>query len=100
MRRAVIILLVAALGGCSNLRHGFGAYQKAADNGVTIGDSGRPGGTTPPNSVVENGDAGAAPTRKKGKKVKPLDLPGGLGGDKAHRAYTGDAPAPPLIPPR
>ena len=95
MRRAVIIVLVAALAGCSGLRHGLGAYQKAADKGVTIGDSGRPGGTTPPNSVVENGDAATAPTGKKSSKPKPLDLPAGLGGDKEHRAYTGDVPVTP-----
>lgn len=98
MRRAVIIVLVVALAGCTSVRKGFGAYQKAADKGVTVGDSGRPGGEAPPNTVAENADTSNAPTKHKGKKPKPLDLPGGLGGDKEHRAYTGDAP--PLIPPR
>ncbi len=99
MRRAVIIVLVVALAGCTSVRKGLGAYQKAADKGVTIGDSGRPGGEAPPNSAGENSET--SPTRaggKGGKKVKPAVLPGGLGGDKEHRAYTGDAP--PLIPPR
>ena len=57
MRRAVIIVLVAALGGCAGIRHGLGMYQKAADKGVTIGGSGHPGGgTAPPNSVLAEGD--------------------------------------------
>jgi uncharacterized protein YceK len=90
MRRVVIIVLVAALGGCAGVRHGLGAYQKAADKGVTIGDSGKPGGTAPPNSAAENGDSGAV--THKGKRAKAAALPGGLGGDKEHRAYTGDAP--------
>jgi uncharacterized protein YceK len=97
MRRAVIIVLVVSLAGCTSVRKGLGAYQKAADKGVTIGDSGRPGGESPPNSAGENAETGTS-TKHQGKKAKPLDLPGGLGGDKAHRAYTGDAP--PLIPPR
>nr|WP_295661554.1 hypothetical protein [Polymorphobacter sp.] len=98
MRRAVIIVLVVALAGCTSVRKGLGAYQKAADKGVTIGDSGRPGGEAPANTVAENADTTSGRGGGKGKKPKPLDLPGGLGGDKEHRAYTGDAP--PLIPPR
>jgi hypothetical protein len=92
MRRAVIIMLIATLGGCSTVRNGLGAYKKAADKGVTIGDSGHPGGgTAPPNSLAENGEtATARPSGPKAAKAAPL--PGGLGGDKEHRAYTGDAP--------
>ncbi len=92
MRRAVIIMLFAALAGCTTVRKTLGTYKDSADKGVTVGDRGRRGGTTPPNSVAENTDPGDAPRRKKGKKAKPLDLPAGLGGDKEHRAYTGDAP--------
>jgi len=62
MRRAVIILLVATLGACGHSR---------ADRTAAAGDT-------------------AAPVEKAGKD-RSLDLPGGLGGDKAHRAYTGDA---------
>lgn len=98
MRLAVIIVLVVSLAGCATVRKGLGAYQKEADKGVTIGDSGRPGGTAPPNSAGENTDTSTTPAQGKSKKPKPLDLPGGLGGDTQHRAYTGDAP--PLIPPR
>lgn len=65
MRRAVIIVLIVTLGACS---HGRGDRKAAA-----------------------NGDA-AAPAEKKPGKDRSLDLPGGLGGDTAHRAYTGDAP--------
>ncbi|QYE36538.1 MULTISPECIES: hypothetical protein [Sphingosinicellaceae] len=98
MRRAVIIVLVVALAGCTTVRKGLGAYQKEADKGVTLGDSGRPGGTAPPNSAGENTDTSTKPAGGKDKKTKAAVLPGGLGGDKEHRAYTGDAP--PLIPPR
>jgi len=72
MRNALLILtLAAALAGCASIRKGLGEYQRAADKGVTIG-----GGP-------DAGDRAAPP--QPGQRA---DLPGGLGGDKAHADYT------------
>ncbi len=68
------VLLTAALAGCASVRKGLGEYQKVADRGVTIGG--------PPIDA-----AGSAPEQARDKGKKP-ELPGGLGGDKAHPDYT------------
>ncbi|MBV8971390.1 MAG: hypothetical protein JO290_03765 [Sphingomonadaceae bacterium] len=90
--RAVLILgLVMVVAGCSSARQALGAYKREADKGITIG-GGRPGeGFAPPGSA--SGETTPAPerTRTADAKTPKEALPGGLGGDKQHPAYT-DAP--------
>ena len=69
MRPALTLLLLAAtLGGCATVRQGLGAFQRAADKGINIG--GPPDAPSPASAQDRTG------------------LPAGLGGDKAHAAYT------------
>ena len=95
MRAVVIVALVLATSGCAGVRQTLGLYQKAADKGVTIGGgpaegnapSGSAGSETTP-APAKDRTASAKSDKREPKQV----LPGGLGGDKEHRAYTGDAP--------
>lgn len=93
MRAVVIIALALAASGCAGIRQTAGLYQKAADKGVTIGGGNPAEGTAPPGSETTPAPAGkrgeaVASTKREPKQV----LPPGLGGDKEHRAYTGDVP--------
>lgn len=101
MRAGLIVSLLLALAGCQTVRAGLGEYQKTADRGVGLkGSQVGPvaiGGTDSPSpapagTVIENATAGDTP-RASGKKDAPL-LPAGLGGDKANRAYSAEAPKP------
>ena len=95
MRTVVVMALILTVGGCAGIRQTLGLYQKTADKGVTIGGSGSPAeGTAPPGSAgSETTPAGdrAASAKSAAREPKQV-LPPGLGGDKEHRAYTGDAP--------
>ncbi len=91
MRTLMVLGLVAAVAGCSSARQALGAYKNQADKGITIG-GGRPGeGFGPPGSA--SGETTPAPARDRSADARsPKEvLPGGLGGDKQHPAYT-DAP--------
>lgn len=92
MRAVMIIALVLATSGCAGIRQTLGLYQKTADKGVTIGGSTAGGGTAPPGSAGSETTPAADRTASDAPKGKGPVLPGGLGGDKEHRAYTGDAP--------
>ena len=70
MRSALILMLVAALGGCATVRKSLGEYQKIADKG--IGFNTGPDAPTPPQAAAAKGNT----------------LPEGLRGDKVHPAYT------------
>ncbi len=72
--RTVLTLLALAtlLGGCASTRRVLGQYQGIADKGVQLGNGGPP-------------DAADAPTPA---DPKHPNLPGTLGGDAEHRAYT------------
>jgi predicted small secreted protein len=87
MRRiALAVLLTAALAGCATVRKGLGEYQKAADKGVNIGGPPVDGGGDVASTYV--GARGGSGTDAGGGKANKLELPGGLGGDKAHAQYT------------
>ena len=84
MRLLLVVLIATALAGCASVRRGLGEYQKAADRGVTIGGPPADGGGDTASTYVggRSGDRAEAGGGKRG------ELPGGLGGDKVHPAYT------------
>jgi len=82
MRRTVMaVAMLAMLGGCQSVREGLGQYKRIADKGVEL----RVGGQAP--------DAADAGEPARGKRSDPVgSLPGGLGGDPAHGAYSEPTP--------
>ena len=77
MKRAPLLALLVLVAGCQSAREAAGMYQRAADKGieVSVGDS------APAQDAAARGPDGGP-------------LPGGLVGDTANRAYTGDTPKP------
>lgn len=65
--RAILIMLLIALAGCTTIRKSLGDYQNAAEKGAAV------------NTDTPRDD-------------KRAPLPGGLGGDKANAAYTASTP--------
>ena len=72
MRLPIALMLVLAVAGCASVRKGLGSYQQVADKGVGLNTA----------AATENAPA---PSKKDSKKP---ELPGGLGGDTAHPAYS------------
>jgi hypothetical protein len=72
MRLPIALMLILAVGGCANVRKGLGSYQQAADKGVGL-------------NTAAAAESAPAASKKDGKKP---ELPGGLGGDTAHPAYS------------
>lgn len=90
MRALLVLTLVIAVGGCASTRQVLGLYKRTADKGVTLG--GKPDqGFAPPGSAGSETTPADGDRTAAGKPSKQ-NLPGGLGGDKEHHAYTSDAP--------
>ena len=85
MRRLMMATaMLAVLGGCHNVREGLGQYKRLADKGVEL----RVGGQAPDAEAAANAGEPA-----RGKRSDPIgSLPGGLGGDPTHPAYSEPTP--------